>query len=85
MSTDDPQARVTELEIRNTFLEERVAALDEVLIAFTRRVERLEAELELLRARVTEMEPDPNTSGITGVSTKVDENRHAVEQDDDAS
>jgi uncharacterized coiled-coil protein SlyX len=52
MST--PDERITELEIRVAYQEKLIATLDEVVRAFTARVERLE------RREKAEVEPPPS-------------------------
>ncbi|MDA8019549.1 MAG: SlyX family protein [Thermoanaerobaculia bacterium] len=51
-----------ELESANAYLTKRVADLDDVVLEFTRRVERLERQLLLLSQRLEELgessEPD---------------------------
>lgn len=60
MSADQPDltARVQELEVLTGFQERLLAELQGELLAFTRRVQRLEQEVRLLReSRHTEQEP----------------------------
>lgn len=46
---DDPDGRLTDLEMRYTYLERTISELDEVVVELRRRLERAERELSLVK------------------------------------